>query len=81
MWDPKTISSLQLAARTNNEDAYWAFAKHANEITTKNSTLRGLLNFKNINKAIDIEEVESEKEIVKRFATGAMSLGLSLIHI
>ena len=75
MWDPKTISSLQLAARTNNEDAYWAFAKHANEITTKNSTLRGLLNFKNINKAIDIEEVESEKEIVKRFATGAMSLG------
>ena len=75
MWDPKTISSLQLAARTNNEDAYWEFAKHANEITTKNSTLRGLLNFKNINKAIDIEEVESEKEIVKRFATGAMSLG------
>ena len=75
MWDPKTISSLQLAARTINEDAYWAFAKHANEITTKNSTLRGLLNFKNINKAIDIEEVESEKEIVKRFATGAMSLG------
>ena len=75
MWDPKTISSLQIAARTNNEDAYWEFAKHANENTTKNSTLRGLLKFKNINKSIPIEEVESEKEIVKRFATGAMSLG------
>ena len=75
MWDPKTISSLQIAARTNNEDAYWDFAKHANENTTKNSTLRGLLKFKNINKSIPIEEVESEKEIVKRFATGAMSLG------
>ena len=75
MWDPKTISSLQIAARTNNEDAYWEFAKHANENTTKNSTLRGLLKFKNTNKSIPLEEVESEKEIVKRFATGAMSLG------
>ncbi|MEC8448898.1 MAG: glutamate synthase large subunit, partial [Pseudomonadota bacterium] len=75
MWDPKTISSLQLAARTNNEDAYWAFAKHANEVSTKQSSLRGLLKFKSKNDPISLDEVESEKEIVKRFATGAMSLG------
>jgi len=75
MWDPKTISSLQLAARTNNEDAYWDFAKHANEISTRQSSLRGLLKFKSPMNPISIEEVESEKEIVKRFATGAMSLG------
>lgn len=75
MWDPKTISSLQLAARTNNEDAYWEFAKHANEVSTKQSSLRGLLKFKSNNQPIEIDEVESEKEIVKRFATGAMSLG------
>ena len=75
MWDPKTISSLQLAARTNNEDAYWDFAKHANEVSTKQSSLRGLLKFKSPMNPISIEEVESEKEIVKRFATGAMSLG------
>ena len=75
MWDPKTISSLQLASRTNNEDAYWDFAKYANENTTKQSTLRGLLKIKHSNNAIDLSEVESEKEIVKRFATGAMSLG------
>ena len=75
MWDPKTISSLQLAARTNNEDAYWDFAKHANEVSTKQSSLRGLLKFKSPLNPISIEEVESEKEIVKRFATGAMSLG------
>ena len=75
MWDPKTISSLQLAARTNNEDAYWNFANHANEVSTKQSTLRGLLKFKKSSKSISIVEVESEKEIVKRFATGAMSLG------
>jgi glutamate synthase (NADPH/NADH) large chain len=75
MWDPKTISSLQLAARTNDEDAYWAFAKHANEVSTKQSSLRGLLKFKSTLDPININEVESEKEIVKRFATGAMSLG------
>ena len=75
MWDPKTISSLQLAARTNNEDAYWNFANHANEVSTKQSTLRGLLKFKKSSESISIDEVESEKEIVKRFATGAMSLG------
>ncbi len=75
MWDPKTISSLQLAARTNNEDAYWDFARHANEVSTKQSSLRGLLKFKKASKPISIDEVESEKEIVKRFATGAMSLG------
>ena len=66
---------MQLASRTNDEDAYWDFANHANEVSTKQSTLRGLLQFKKINKPLNLEEVESEKEIVKRFATGAMSLG------
>ena len=75
MWDPKTIASLQLASRTNNESAYWDFAKYANENTTKNSALRGLLKFKSKLKPIDIKDVELEKDIVKRFATGAMSLG------
>ncbi len=77
MWDPKSISDLQKAARNNDENAYWEFAKHANEETTKNAALRGLLNFKTKpdDKNLDINEVESEKEIVKRFATGAMSFG------
>ena len=75
MWDPKTIASLQLASRTNDENAYWDFAKHANEVSTKQSSLRGLLKFKKSIEPISLEEVESEKEIVKRFATGAMSLG------
>ena len=75
MWDPISISSLQLAATNNDESAYWAFAKHANEYTTKDSALRGMLKFKLKNTPIKVEDVESEKEIVKRFATGAMSLG------
>ena len=75
MWDPKTISSLQIAARNNDESAYWDFAKHANEHTTRDSALRGLLKFSSKNNPIDINKVESESKIVKRFATGAMSLG------
>mgnify|MGYP001251661807 FL=1 len=75
MWDPETISDLQQAARNNNEDSYWKFSKYANKQTTKDSTLRGLLKFKYAKKALDLNEVEAEKEIVKRFATGAMSLG------
>ena len=74
MWDPKSISSLQIAARNNDEDAYWEFSKHVNEETTRKSTLRGLLKFKK-REAINLNEVEPEKEILKRFATGAMSLG------
>ncbi len=74
MWDPQAISNLQNAARNNDESAYWAFSKHANEQGTRNSTLRGLMSFKKSN-PISIDDVEDVKEIVKRFATGAMSFG------
>ena len=76
MWDPESIANLQVAARGNDEEAYWRFAKQANEESTRRSTLRGLLQF---NEAaggeIALDEVEGEKEIVRRFATGAMSFG------
>ena len=75
MWDPKSISALQLASKNNDETAYWNFANHANEQTTKNSTLRGLMKFKFSRDPLSLDDVEPEKEIVKRFATGAMSLG------
>ena len=75
MWDPEAIANLQEAARNNDENAYWDFAKHANEQTTKESTLRGLLKFRSNQKPINLDQVEPEKEIVKRFATGGMSLG------
>jgi len=77
MWEPASIANLQVAARTNNEDAYWQFARQSNEQNTRNATLRGLLDFNfDVNgSAIDIEEVEPASEIVKRFATGAMSFG------
>ncbi|NOX51601.1 MAG: glutamate synthase large subunit [Gammaproteobacteria bacterium] len=74
MWDPVAIAQLQNAARTNDEDAYWQFAQHMNEENTKKSTLRGLLRFKSTS-PIPLEEVESVQQLVKRFATGAMSFG------
>ncbi|HIG88363.1 MAG TPA: glutamate synthase subunit alpha, partial [Candidatus Thioglobus sp.] len=74
MWEPQTIANLQLAARNNDEEAYWKFSKQSNEQGTRNCTLRGLMSFKKGN-PIPIGSVEGIKEIVKRFATGAMSFG------
>ncbi|MCZ6674826.1 MAG: glutamate synthase-related protein, partial [Verrucomicrobia bacterium] len=74
MWDPSGISNLQVAARTNNEDAYLAFSKHANEETSRKGTFRGLFRFRE-SVPVPLESVEPAKEIVKRFCTGGMSFG------
>jgi glutamate synthase (NADPH/NADH) large chain len=74
MWEPQTISSLQQAAKNNDQEAYWKFAKRSNEEGTRNCTIRGLMSFKKSN-SIALDEVEAAQEIVKRFATGAMSFG------
>ncbi len=75
MWDPSTIGNLQVAARTNSEDAYWRFARQVNKENTRRASLRGLLEFQPVGDPIPLDEVEAEAEIVKRFATGAMSFG------
>ena len=75
MWDPETIANLQVATRTNSEDAYWKFADHANTQSTRSATLRGLMEFKQGVEPCDISEVEPAADIVKRFCTGAMSFG------
>ncbi len=74
MLNPDTIGKLQQAVRENNPKSYKEFTQIINEQNEKLLTLRGLLRFKT-GHAIPIEEVEPVKEIVKRFATGAMSLG------
>ena len=74
MWNPQTINLLQQASRNNDQQAYWNFAKQTNEEGTRQCTLRGLMSFKKAS-SIAIEEVEQAQDIVKRFATGAMSFG------
>ncbi|MDX1565828.1 MAG: glutamate synthase central domain-containing protein, partial [Phycisphaeraceae bacterium] len=75
MWDPVSIADLQIAARSGGREAYERFARHANEQTTRSCTLRGLLKFKEGGTPIELDEVEPAAEVVKRFATGAMSFG------
>ena len=75
MWDPQAIADLQVAARSNDQSAYWRFAEHINAECSAQAALRGLLAFKAVGEAVPLEEVEPETEIVKRFATGAMSFG------
>ncbi len=76
MWTPDAIAKLQHAARANNWNTYKEYAQLINDQSRRHMTLRGLFEFKiDPAKAISIDEVEPAKEIVKRFATGAMSLG------
>ena len=75
MWNPDTIAKLQYASRTNDARAYRDFAELANGYERRLCTLRGLLDFKTLAQPIPIHEVEPAIEIVKRFATGAVSLG------
>ncbi len=77
MWDPQSISDLQIASRTNSGEAYKRFADHCNSDAKTRCALRGLLKVKEggLGSPIPIEEVESAKDIVKRFCTGAMSFG------
>src|SRR5690606_34257807 len=71
---PKAIADLQVAARTNSRQAYETFARMVNEDSRMRCKLRGLLTFKPTT-PVPIEEVEPASQIVKRFATGAMSFG------
>ena len=76
MWTPDAIAKLQHSTRANNFNTYKEYAQIINDQSKRHMTLRGLFEFKiDPSKAIPLDEVESSKEIVKRFATGAMSLG------
>ncbi len=76
MWTPDAIAKLQHATRANNASTYKEYAQIINDQSKRHLTLRGLFEFKiDPSKAISLDEVEPAKEIVKRFATGAMSLG------
>ncbi|WP_332771060.1 glutamate synthase large subunit [Phenylobacterium sp.] len=74
-WTPETVSKLQHAVRGNLPDEYKAFAAGINEQSERLLTIRGLMRFKTAETPIALDEVEPAAEIVKRFATGAMSFG------
>ena len=75
MWTPDSIAKLQHATRANKYDTYKEYARLINDQSQRHMTLRGLFEIKPSAAPVPLEEVEPAKEIVKRFATGAMSLG------
>ncbi|UHL63282.1 glutamate synthase subunit alpha [Paralcaligenes sp. KSB-10] len=76
MWTPDSIAKLQHATKANNYSTYKEYAQLINDQSRRHMTLRGLFEFKvDPARAIPLSEVEPAKEIVKRFASGAMSLG------
>jgi glutamate synthase (NADPH) large chain len=74
-WTPGNIAHLQHAVRGNKWDDYQAFAASINEQSERLLTIRGLMELKKAEQPLDISEVQPASEIVKRFATGAMSYG------
>src|SRR5450631_3144223 len=78
-WTAESVSTLQHAVRGNSLERYRAFAKILNEQSERLLTLRGLFRIKSAEdekrKPVPLDQVEPTKDIVKRFATGAMSFG------
>ncbi len=78
-WSPQSVSLLQHAVRGNSRDQYRAYAKILNEQDERLLTIRGLFRIRSADelgrKPVPVDEVESAQDIVKRFATGAMSFG------
>jgi glutamate synthase domain-containing protein 2/glutamate synthase domain-containing protein 1/glutamate synthase domain-containing protein 3 len=90
VWNPDTVSKLQHAAQgrapttsPNGDSAtggdpretYNEFAQMVNEQSVRRGLLRGLLKLRPAGEPVPLEEVEPTADIVKRFTTGAMSLG------
>ena len=76
LFDPETVFTLQHATRSKRFDVFKRYTNRVDDQSRRLMTLRGLFNFKSdVRKPISIDEVEPASEIIKRFATGAMSYG------
>ncbi len=78
-WTPDNVATLQHAVRMNAADKYREFAKLVNEQSERLTTIRGLFHIRTAAERgaapVSLADVEPAKDIVKRFATGAMSYG------
>ncbi|HTU24382.1 MAG TPA: glutamate synthase central domain-containing protein, partial [Pirellulales bacterium] len=75
IFTPEVIAKLQQSTRINSREEFRKFCQLIDEQQRQLLTLRGLLDFRWSERSIPLEEVEPAREIVKRFATGAMSYG------
>lgn len=75
LFNPETVFKLQHATRAKRYDIFRDYTKAVDEQAKRLMTLRGLFRFASDRQPIDISEVESASDIIKRFSTGAMSYG------
>ena len=75
LMNPEVIALLQHSVRSGNRDDFSRYSTLVDNQSEQLCTLRGLFKFRNENPPIPLEEVEPVSAIVKRFCTGAMSLG------
>ena len=73
--NPATVSKLQHAVKTNKFETFEEYAALIDGQNRDLCTLRGLMDLRLADRPLPLEEVEPASEIVKRFATGAMSFG------
>jgi glutamate synthase (NADPH/NADH) large chain len=75
VWNPETVGLLQHSVRSGNYEGFKRFTAKVNDQSKKLRNLRGLFKLKRAGVPVPLDEVEPASEIVKRFATGAMSFG------
>ena len=79
MWRPDVVADLQHAVRANAPDKYRAYAEAINNQSEQLMTMRGLFRLRGAEEVgrtpIALDDVEPAANIVRRFATGAMSYG------
>ena len=73
--NPGTLSKLQHSVRQSSFATFQEYSKLVNDESRQLCTIRGLMDIRTASHPLPIDEVEPAKEIVKRFATGAMSFG------
>ncbi len=76
LFNPETVFKLQHATRAKRYDIYKEYTRLVDDQSKRLATLRGLFTLREgVRPPVPIDEVEPACEIVKRFATGAMSYG------
>ena len=75
LFNPETVFKLQHATRSKQYSVFKEYSQRVNAQSVQRATLRGLLTFKNAVTPLPLSEVEPAAQIIRRFATGAMSYG------
>jgi glutamate synthase (NADPH/NADH) large chain len=76
LFNPETVFLLQHATRSRQYEVFRAYTSKVDELAARTGSLRGLFTFRTgVRPPVPLSEVEPATEIVKRFATGAMSYG------